>query len=253
MFRLYWNFNVLWHNLTHGVRSQQRLESTSSCTVFSPRDIVTCTEHQKRRHRSPYSDRLGRLHNNRMWSPSCSSSLCSFFWGERRAFKRSLRQNYHSSPHFFFFWKKEQVRQIQLWWRSQIESIGSWTSASLTLSIELNRSGQTSWVKKSSVHWDEGKYIIMCKEHSSGITSKRDINSWSMQVGITSIVPKKKSNMQQKGWNASWTQRRKEARWDAAKKLHQSETLKIVDFFFDLQARATSEIAVADLSDSENR
>ena len=37
----HWHFDVLWHNFTHGVRSQlpQRSESTSSCTLISPRDI----------------------------------------------------------------------------------------------------------------------------------------------------------------------------------------------------------------------
>ena len=38
---LTWNLGALWHNLTHGVRSQppQRLGSTSSCTFISPRYI----------------------------------------------------------------------------------------------------------------------------------------------------------------------------------------------------------------------
>ena len=40
-FSSYWHFDVLWHNFSHGVRSQlpQRLESTCSCTLISPRDI----------------------------------------------------------------------------------------------------------------------------------------------------------------------------------------------------------------------
>ena len=39
-FYSYWLFVVLWHNSSHGVRSQlpQRLESTCSCTNISPRD-----------------------------------------------------------------------------------------------------------------------------------------------------------------------------------------------------------------------
>ena len=66
--------------------------------------------------------------------------------GEGRAPKGALPQNYRNpliADTHFFCSEEEQVRRIQLWWRSLIESVSSWTCASFTLSR-----AQQTWLGK---------------------------------------------------------------------------------------------------------